>query len=136
MSVAVLFVVYLSVFFLYNIPVPATSAIVTPNTRSDVNILIGGGSLSALAAAITVANLTLHSSTKVVLLEPTNWPGGQLTSSNVPPDFGNENSIVENLPQSFVDMLIKVSGPWNKNPGLCWVSKSKFFCRIPTLALT
>ena len=131
----VLLVVYLFVF-LQTSAASSASTIVTPNTRSDVNILIGGGSLSALAAAITVANLTLHSSTKIVLLEPTNWPGGQLTSSNVPPDFGNENSIVENLPQSFVDMLIKVSGPWNKNPGLCWVSNQNFFCRIPIFALT
>lgn len=62
----------------------------TPTTYvDDVDILIGGGSLSALAATITAANLTRD--LKIVLLEPTDWPGGQLTSSSVPPDFGPAN---------------------------------------------
>jgi|LauGreDrversion4_2_1035121.scaffolds.fasta_scaffold1165384_2 hypothetical protein len=40
----------------------------------NVDILIAGGSLSAVAAAITAANLTSNMS--IVLLEPTDWPGG------------------------------------------------------------
>jgi hypothetical protein len=35
--------------------------------------------------------------------------------------------VVENLPASFVDLLIKVSGPdWLTNPGKCWVSYKCF----------
>jgi hypothetical protein len=90
------------------------------------DIVIGGGSLSALAAAITAAQ-TSSNSTKILLIEPTDWPGGQLTASNVPPDFGSVNHYPENLPASFVDLLLKVAGPtWSSNPGACWVSYKCF----------
>ena len=58
------------------------------------DVLIVGGSLSSLAAAITVANASLarREGLNISLLEPTDWLGGQLTSSNVPPDFGQFNN--------------------------------------------
>ena len=100
------------------------------------DIVIGGGSLSALAAAITAANITIqqqqlgkrgHAPLRIALLEPTDWAGGQLTSSNVPPDFGSQNHVPENLPQSFVQLLMAVAGPeWLTNPGQCWVSYKCF----------
>jgi hypothetical protein len=93
------------------------------------DVVIAGGSLSALAAAITAANVSRSRelSPTIVLLEPTDWPGGQLTASNVPPDFGNENSVPENLPASFVSLLMAVAGPsWEDNPGNCWVSYKCF----------
>ena len=46
----------------------------TPTYIDNVDVLIGGGSLSALAATMTLANLT--STMNIVLLEPTDWPGG------------------------------------------------------------
>ena len=57
------------------------------DTVTSCDILIAGGSLSSLAAAITAANISLSSSQQfqVCLLEPTDVPGGQLTSSMVPP---------------------------------------------------
>lgn len=92
---------------------------------SDCDILIGGGSLSAVAAAITAANTS--QSLKICLLEPTDWAGGQLTSSSVPPDFGPENQAAINLPQSFVSLLSEITGPdWSFNPGMCWVSTKCF----------
>lgn len=91
------------------------------------DIVIGGGSLAALAAAITAANVSRSRGLKVVLLEPTDWAGGQLTASNVPPDFGKENFVQDNLPASLVDLLMKVGGPsWESNPGNCWVSYKCF----------
>lgn len=93
------------------------------------DVLIGGGSLSALAAAVSASQAaqSLNSSSRIVLLEPTDWPGGQLTASNVPPDFGTLNHVPENLPQSFVELLIQVAGPtWLSNPGSCWVSYKCF----------
>lgn len=99
--------------------------------EDGVDILIAGGSLSALAAAITAANLTKANPTgyqpKIILLEPTDWPGGQLTASNVPPDFGPANHVPENLPTDFVNLLLAVAGPsWSSNPGHCWVSYKCF----------
>ncbi len=40
--------------------------------------MIGGGSLAALATALTAANvsLSMNLNQKIVLLEPTNWVGG------------------------------------------------------------
>jgi hypothetical protein len=95
----------------------------------SADVVIAGGSLSALAAAITAANVSKVHNTQVTiyLLEPTDWVGGQLTASNVPPDFGNENSVVENLPADFVNLLLAVAGPtWATNPGWCWVSYKCF----------
>eukprot|EP01031_Cornospumella_fuschlensis_P035584 gene35584-43156_t len=97
--------------------------------ENDADIVIAGGSLSALAAAITAANLTRSSGLrqKIILLEPTDWPGGQLTASNVPPDFGPANHIPANLPMDFVNVLLAVAGPsWETNPGECWVSYKCF----------
>ena len=44
------------------------------------DVVIAGGSTSAFAAAIAAAK----SGAKTALLEPTDWVGGQLTSSGVP----------------------------------------------------
>jgi hypothetical protein len=82
--------------------------------ENDADIVIAGGSLSALAAAITAANLTRSNpglKQKIILLEPTDWPGGQLTASNVPPDFGPANNFPANLPMDFVNLLLAVAGP-------------------------
>lgn len=97
-------------------------------------IVIGGGSLSALAAAITSANLTkvFNLDIDIILIEPTDWPGGQLTASNVPPDFGKDNNVVENLPSSFVNILQESinSQNWKDNPGHCWVSLKCFQAQL------
>jgi hypothetical protein len=97
-------------------------------------IVIGGGSLSALAAAVTAANVSqaLEWDVDVILLEPTDWAGGQLTSSNVPPDFGRQNSIPQNLPASFVALLENsINDPgWKLNPGDCWVSYKCFEAQL------
>ena len=47
---------------------------------SNCDVVIVGGSTSALAAAFAAAS----SGVKTCLLEPTNWIGGQLTASGVP----------------------------------------------------
>ncbi|QDV69638.1 putative FAD-binding dehydrogenase [Rosistilla carotiformis] len=57
-----------------------------PEREADV-VIIGGG-LGGCAAAIAA----LRSGVKVVMTEPTEWIGGQLTSQAVPPD---ENARIE-----------------------------------------
>lgn len=61
-------------------------------------VVIGGGTTAGLAAAITASDAAYRSNLTdftVCLLEPTDWPGGQLTASAVSAiDFGNYNSQV------------------------------------------
>ena len=102
--------------------------------RADV--VIAGGSLAALTAAVTAAEC----GARVILLEPTDWIGGQITSSGVPAideawhrlrdDDGNVLLDVariarnpKNQPPALVSML-RATG----NPGRGWVSR---FCFEP-----
>ena len=48
----------------------------------DADVIICGGSLGGVAAALAACGM----GKKVVLLEATQWVGGQLTSQAVPPD--------------------------------------------------
>ncbi|MEV0272527.1 FAD-dependent oxidoreductase [Hamadaea sp. NPDC050747] len=58
------------------------------NTQLHTEILVVGGGVGGVAAALTAAKL----GRTVVLTEPTEWLGGQLTSQAVPPD---ENAWIE-----------------------------------------
>jgi len=96
------------------------------------DVVVAGGSTSALAAAIAAADeLSQDGPTPgtVCLTEPTDWVGGQLTSSLVTaPDFGHWNALPENLPFEFVKLLDAV-GFGATSPGQCWVSESCFEAR-------
>lgn len=95
------------------------------------DIIVAGGSLASLAAAVTAANVSRAS--VVCFLDPTDWPGGQLTASAVPAvDFGPNNGVPANLPQSFADFLFGRQMPGGVNLGSCWVSLK---CFLPQLAL-
>ena len=48
--------------------------------HADFDVVIAGGSTAAFAAAVSAA----ESGVRIALLEPTDWVGGQLTSSGVP----------------------------------------------------
>ena len=48
--------------------------------HDDFDVVIAGGSTAAFAAAIAAA----ESGARTALIEPTDWVGGQLTSSGVP----------------------------------------------------
>jgi FAD dependent oxidoreductase len=50
--------------------------------RIQTDVLVAGGGLGGVAAALTAARL----GTRVVLTEATDWLGGQLTTQAVPPD--------------------------------------------------
>jgi ribulose 1,5-bisphosphate synthetase/thiazole synthase len=83
----------------------ATSvAALSTTNKLECDVLILGGSLSAVSAAITASRSfpNLH----VCLTEPTDWPGGQFTSSGVSaPDFGLLNRNAANLPETFNDLI-------------------------------
>jgi len=101
------------------------------------DVIIAGGSTAAFAAAIAAA----ESGARTALLEPTDWVGGQLTSSGVPAVDEAWHTITD--PKSG-DVLLNVAqiarDPANitpnflaalksiDNPGDCWVSR---FCFCP-----
>ena len=103
----------------------AHAAAQPPATQIQCDVIVAGGSLSSVAAAVTAANTSKFAS--VCLLEPTDWPGGQLTSSAVPAvDFGPSNGVPENLPPSLNAFLFGPLMPGTANRGHCWVSKKCF----------
>ncbi len=104
-------------------------------TRDDFDVVIAGGTTAALAAAASAVD----SGARVCLLEPTDWPGGQLTASGVPAvdeawhrvvDPKSRRVVVdvariarrrENMTPNFRAMLDATG-----NPGHGWVSNYCF----------
>jgi|GEM_PF-596154 len=100
------------------------SSAATASLQCDV--VVAGGTTAALSAALTAA----REGVKTCLLEPTDWPGGQLTAGGVPAvdfawhkvgsyDVGAVAKDSRNLPAEFVRWMDETG-----NPGGCWVSKN------------
>ena len=105
--------------------------------HDDFDVVIAGGSTAAFAAAIAA----VESGAKTALIEPTDWVGGQLTSSGVPAVDEAWHSIKQqdqsakpysvaavartpaNITPNFLALLQGI-----ENPGNCWVSR---FCFCP-----
>jgi len=101
------------------------------------DVLIAGGSLASLAAAVAAANASLSlspaSPASVCLLEITDWLGGQATASGTSAiDLGATwDNFPANLPARFADFLVSPPlGPADHNPGGCTVSTK---CFLPSL---
>lgn len=95
-------------------------------TSLRCDVVVAGGTTAALATALTAA----REGVKTCLLEPTDWPGGQLTAGGVPAvdyawhkvgnyDVGAVAKDRRNLPTEFVEWMDATG-----NPGGCWVSKN------------
>ena len=84
------------------------------HTLSPLSLSLGG-STAALAASIAAAN---HSAApRVCLLEPTDWPGGQLTASGVTAiDFGPDLATDPRFLTANFRALMEALGA---NPGRC-----------------
>ncbi len=107
----------------------------------STEVLVVGGGLGGVAAALAA----VRSGRRVVLTEPTDWLGGQLTSQAVPPDehpwierFGSTATYRE-LREGIRDHyrrwypLTARARAWRElNPGAGWVSK---LCHEPRVAL-
>lgn len=124
-------------------PPPAHAAAPNPPAAQQItaDVVIAGGSTAALAAAFAAA----EEGATVALLEPTDWIGGQLTSSAVPAVDeawhaieGVDNKVrldvaaiardPRNMTPFFRDALKKIG-----NPGRGWVSR---FCFEPRKILS
>ncbi|MCA2958697.1 MAG: FAD-dependent oxidoreductase, partial [Silvanigrellales bacterium] len=115
----------------------------SPRQRSvECQIIIAGGTTAASAAALAAAKEFDESgSGTVCLLEPTNWPGGQLSASGVPAvdfdhhtrDKSGENTNIGTLAANHTLVFAKwmqamgrggdtAQFTMDSNPGRCWVS--------------
>lgn len=124
----------------YLVSALATPAFVradAPIEHADFDVVIAGGSTAAFAAAIASA----ESGARTALIEPTDWVGGQLTSSGVPAVDEAWHSIKPTDPAAAAYSVSKVARmPENMTPGFlsllqsiedrgnCWVSR---FCFRP-----
>ncbi len=115
-----------------------TRSITSSNTHCDV--LIVGGGVGGCAVALALAN----SGFSVILTEPTDWIGGQLTSQAVPPDehpwieqFGctatyrKFRNRVRKFYADFYPLTASAKSSTFLNPGLGWVSH---LCHEPRIA--
>jgi hypothetical protein len=104
---------------------------------NDYDVVVAGGSTAAFAAAIAAA----ESGARTALLEPTDWVGGQLTSSGVPAVDEAWHTIKAKAPDTRSYSVATVArDPANitpsfhalmqglENPADCWVSR---FCYCP-----
>jgi hypothetical protein len=98
-------------------------AVVSGVVVKDCDVLVLGGSTASVAAAWAASVSSKH--VRVCLTEPTNWVGGQMTSSAVSAiDFGKQNSPddgngASNLPKSFLNLV----NLFSESTGRCWVSE-------------
>lgn len=97
-------------------------------TIAECAIVVAGGFTAALFAALTAA----REGARTCLLEPTNWPGGQLTASAVSAvdfawhkvgtlDVAALGKDPRNIPKEFQRWMVALG-----NPGGCWVSRNCF----------
>ncbi|TWT35641.1 tricarballylate dehydrogenase [Posidoniimonas corsicana] len=111
------------------------------NSLDQFDVVVCGGSAAALAAAFTAA----EEGARVALLEPTDWIGGQFTSSGVPAVDEAWHRVVDpHTKKVVVDVAGIARDPRNMtpflrdtlaeigNPGKGWVSR---FCFLPRVIL-
>jgi hypothetical protein len=105
--------------------------------HDEFDVVIAGGSTAAFAAALAAA----ESGARTALIEPTDWVGGQLTSSGVPAVDEAWHSIktvagdgkpysvaaVARMPVNITPGFLALMKAL-ENPGNCWVSR---FCFCP-----
>ncbi len=118
------------------IPMCGDMAWGSPSHREDFDVVIAGGSTAAFAAALAAA----ESGARTALIEPTDWIGGQLTSSGVPAVDEAWHSIARADGAAPYSVAAVARLPANITPsfrsalegiedrGNCWVSR---FCFCP-----
>lgn len=117
-------------------------ALFTANKPLTADVVIAGGGLGGVAAAIAA----LRNGLTVVLTEETNWIGGQLTAQGVPPDehtwiesnpgtrsYGQLREGIRNYYKKYYPLTEEAKNKQHLNPGDGAVSR---LCHEPRIALT
>ncbi|MBO1739314.1 FAD-dependent oxidoreductase [Leifsonia sp. TF02-11] len=115
-----------------------------PSRDLSTQLLVVGGGVGGVAAALTSARLGV----RVVLTEPTDWLGGQLSSQGVPPD---EHEWIDTLQisPSYSELRERIRDHYRRNyplttsakddpllnPGLGFVSRLCHEPRVAALAI-
>ncbi len=127
-----------------------TFSLKKPARKVACDILIVGGGMGGVSAALKLAQLSASNSRqpRIILTEETDWLGGQITTQGVP--ALDENRLVETSGatlnyqklraaiRNVYRPLLSRTAPepphgasrWNFNPGNCWVSRLSFEPKI------
>ena len=90
-------------------------------------ILIAGGGTGGVAAALAAA----RSGRRVVLLEETDWLGGQMTAQGVSALDEHEHIETFGGTRSYYELRNRLREHYdNLNPGACWVTRLAFEPRV------
>src|SRR5213075_1025916 len=98
-----------------------------PGRAEPCEILIAGGGTGGVAAALAAARSGRH----VVLLEETDWLGGQMTSQGVA--ALDEHDYIESFggTRSYYELRNAIRRHYGQqNPGNCWVTGLAFEPRV------
>ena len=98
-----------------------------PSPVSDCEVLIAGGGTGGVAAALAAA----RAGRRVVLLEETDWLGGQMTSQGV--SALDEHEHIESFggTRSYYELRNRLREHYGTpNPGACWVTRLAFEPRV------
>ncbi len=107
---------------------PDDPSAVAAQVAASCDVVIAGGSTAGLAAALTSA----REGADTCLLEPTDWPGGQITAAGVPAiDFAWHKVgtlDVAAIARARANQPAELSAWMDQvgNPGACWVSRNCF----------
>lgn len=101
-----------------------TAATVTPDQTVECEILIVGGGISGVSAAIE----SLKMGRTVCMTEITDWVGGQLTSQGTSAlDESRKQRQLLYFPEGYLELRQRIEETYGiRNPGDCWVSASCF----------
>src|SRR5690606_19577458 len=110
--------------------------------EDETEILIVGGGLGGIAAALSACRL----GRKVIVTEPTDWIGGQLTAQAVPPDehpwieatgctqtYRRLREAIREYYRRNYPLMPRARFDYHLNPGLGYVSP---LCHEPRVALS
>src|SRR5215510_4683657 len=100
---------------------------IAPERTESCEVLIAGGGTGGVAAALAAA----RSGRSVVLLEETDWLGGQMTAQGV--SALDEHEHIESFggTRSYYELRNAIRKHYGQlNPGNCWVTRLAFEPRV------
>jgi len=103
-----------------------------PEHTESCEVLIAGGGTGGVAAALAAA----RAGRNVVLLEETDWIGGQMTAQGVSALDEHEHIETFGGTRSYYEFRNAIRAHYGeRNPGNCWVSRLAFEPRVAVRAL-